>query len=209
MMASVMSVLFHLYGGSFALSRLVRSEIAVEEIVMGAMNFMDPVGAQDAARIKLNSRPTAMTGLRIAFVDNTKANFDHFCDRVQELLPQYGVAEIKRYRKPGRTVGISQKVRDEIKATCDFAITGLGDCGSCTSWALHDAVELEKAGVPSLCVTTTQFDVLARVEATAMGLPDVQILAVPHPLGAGLPIDKVRTKANQAMEALVHLITRI
>jgi hypothetical protein len=174
---------------------------------MGKMEFIDPAGDTDALRVPLNPRPKKMAGLKIAFVDNTKANFDHFCDRIQELLPEYGVVEIKRYRKPGRTVGVSQAVKDEIKATCDFAITGLGDCGSCTSWALHDAVELEKFGVPSLCVTTTQFDVLARVEATAMGLPDVQILAVPHPLGAGLPVDKVRLKADASMEKLIQLIT--
>jgi hypothetical protein len=179
----------------------------LEETGMNARDFMDPIGVQDVAKIKFNPRPKVMTGLKIAFVDNTKANFDHFCDRIQELLPQYGVVEIKRYRKAGRTVGVAQNVMDEIKATCDFAITGLGDCGSCTSWALHDAVELEKFGVPSLCVTTTQFDVLARVEATAMGLPDVQILAVPHPLGAGLPVDQVRDKADLMMDALIKLIT--
>jgi hypothetical protein len=174
---------------------------------MGVMNFMDPVGVQDASRIKLNPRPKSTNGLRIAFVDNTKANFDHYCDRLQELFPSYGVVEIKRFRKAGRTVGVSQGVKDEIKATCDFAITGLGDCGSCTSWALHDAVTLEAFGVPSLCVTTTQFDILARVEATAMGLPDVQILAVPHPLGAGLPIPQVREKADASIAELIGLIT--
>jgi hypothetical protein len=45
------------------------------------------------------------------------------------------------------------------------------------------------------------------MEATAFGLPDVAICAVPHPLGAGLPEDKVKLKAENAMETLVKLLT--
>lgn len=58
-----------------------------------------------------------------------------------------------------------------------------------------------------MIVTTTSFDGLAKMEATAFGLLDVAILAVPHPLGAGLPEDKVRQKAENAMEQLVKLLT--
>ena len=36
---------------------------------------------------------------------------------------------------------------------------------------------------------------------------DEKILAVPHPLGAGLPEDKVKMKAENAIEALVKLMT--
>jgi hypothetical protein len=68
-------------------------------------------------------------------------------------------------------------------------------------------VDLEKHGVPSLIVTTTSFNGLAKMEATAFGLPDVQILAVPHPLGAGLPEDKVKLKAENAIETLVKMMT--
>jgi hypothetical protein len=45
------------------------------------------------------------------------------------------------------------------------------------------------------------------MEATAFGLPDVQICAVPHPLGAGLPADQVRIKAENAIDFMVGLIT--
>ena len=61
--------------------------------------------------------------------------------------------------------------------------------------------------MPSLIVTTTSFNGLAKMEATAFGLPDVQILAVPHPLGAGLPEDKVKMKAENAVEMLVKMMT--
>ena len=66
---------------------------------------------------------------------------------------------------------------------------------------------MEKNGIPSLIVTTTSFNGLARMEATAFGMPDVQICIVPHPLGAGLPEDQVRAKAENAIEQFVKLIT--
>jgi hypothetical protein len=45
------------------------------------------------------------------------------------------------------------------------------------------------------------------MEATAFGLNNVAIVAVPHPLGAGLPEDQVRIKADNAVEELVKLMT--
>jgi hypothetical protein len=66
---------------------------------------------------------------------------------------------------------------------------------------------LEKNGIPALIVTTTSFNGLAKMEATAFGMPDVQICIVPHPLGAGLPEDQVRIKAENAIDQFVKLIT--
>jgi hypothetical protein len=57
-------------------------------------------------------------------------------------------------------------------------------------------------------VTTTSFEGLAKAQAKALGLPDVTILAVPHPLGAGLPADEVVRKAENAIGPLVKLMCR-
>jgi hypothetical protein len=44
------------------------------------------------------------------------------------------------------------------------------------------------------------------MEAKAFGLPDVAILAVPHPIGAGQLPEQVTAKAVNAMEALAKLM---
>lgn len=67
-------------------------------------------------------------------------------------------------------------------------------------------MEMEKQGVPTVLTTTTSFKGLAKIEAKAMGLPDIAILAVPHPLGAGLTEDKVIIRAENAMKTLVKLM---
>jgi hypothetical protein len=45
------------------------------------------------------------------------------------------------------------------------------------------------------------------MEAKAFGLTDVVLLVVPHPIGAGLPEDKVKLKADNAIETLAKLMT--
>ncbi|KAA9163994.1 hypothetical protein FPZ12_008190 [Amycolatopsis acidicola] len=90
--------------------------------------ILDPVTMPAASESFFNPRPASMEGLRIAFVDNTKPNFDIFCDRVEELLLRdHGVAEVQRFRKPGRTVGVAPEIIKKIKTATDFAVTGLGD----------------------------------------------------------------------------------
>ena len=55
-------------------------------------------------------------------------------------------------------------------------------------------------------MTTTAFKALAKMEAKAKGLPDVEVLAVPHPLGAGQLPEQVKKKAEDAMETLVKMM---
>ena len=66
---------------------------------------------------------------------------------------------------------------------------------------------MEKSGIPAIIITTTSFSGLAKMEAKAFGLPEVEVLAVPHPVGAGQLPDQVKKKAEDAMEALVMLMT--
>lgn len=45
------------------------------------------------------------------------------------------------------------------------------------------------------------------MEGKAKGLPGVEVLAVPHPLGAGQLPELVKKKAENAMEQLVKMLT--
>jgi len=93
----------------------------------GSITILDPVSIPTVKRLGLNPRLTSLQGVHIAVVDNTKPNFDIFMDRVQEIMEERFGAIFHRYRKPGRTVGVTHQVMDEIKEKCQFAITGLGD----------------------------------------------------------------------------------
>jgi hypothetical protein len=55
---------------------------------------------------------------------------------------------------------------------------------------VHDAVELEGRGIPTVVVATPGFAELARQQAAALGLPGLRVLVVP-PL-TGLDPEPVR-----------------
>jgi hypothetical protein len=77
----------------------------------------------------------------------------------------------------------------------DIAIVGLGTCGSCTMWTVHDALAAVAQGKPTLAVVTDHFAGLARHLATREGQPDLPIYVLPYPLESR-PAAEVRAIAR-------------
>ena len=98
-------------------------------------------------------------------------------------------------------------VVDQLTEQCDVALTGSADCGSCTSWSVHDTIQLEHLGIPTVVATTTGFVELTRRVAAGFGLPDARIAVFPHPLG-GTDDDTILTWADAAVDEVVALLTR-
>ncbi len=94
---------------------------------------------------------------------------------------------------------------DEWSEQIDAGLVGLGTCGSCTSFTVHDAVTLESHAKPSVAVVTEEFETHARNMATFLGHGDLKVLVLPYPLEAR-PDDELRKIAAeyypQAMELL-------
>ena len=61
---------------------------------------------------------------------------------------------------------------------------------------------LQRAGTPAVVVTTTAFEALARHEAHTLGMEDLPLLVVDHPLG-GEPADRIETRAARAVTQLL------
>lgn len=69
---------------------------------------------------------------------------------------------------------------------------------------MHDAIELEKRGIPTVAIHTTVFMNSADAHAKAYGLPSYQSVAIQHPV-SGRPREEVEAKAD----AIVIEVTRI
>ena len=67
-------------------------------------------------------------------------------------------------------------------------------------------MELEKRGTPTICICTTDFKLLAKAESKALGLPQLAILFLPHPIG-GISPDEVVRKADNAIDEMITLVT--
>ncbi|MEW6268101.1 MAG: hypothetical protein AB1689_02240 [Thermodesulfobacteriota bacterium] len=92
-------------------------------------------------------------------------------------------------------------------ATCRAVLTAMADCGSCTSWSLHDAVTFEQMGIPSVLLCTDEFAPLARAESVGKGMGGLPLVVVPHPLADNRP-DEVRAKAQAIADEVYAVLTR-
>ncbi len=65
--------------------------------------------------------------------------------------------------------------------------------------------ELRKRGVITAVVCSTVFETLGRTQARVLGVPDLPLIMIPHPLG-GVSLDEVRARAQVAIPQIVELI---
>jgi hypothetical protein len=60
---------------------------------------------------------------------------------------------------------------------------------------------MEKRGVPAMLVATDAFKFMAQFEAKSLGLPDVEVLVVPHPI-----VTKDRAQLDAEVDAVMEQV---
>jgi len=164
-----------------------------------------PTGAAAAAAMQPAERPQSLAGLRIGLLDNGK----EFSDVVLEALAQalrrdHGVTSIKIWRKGFPAKGAPFIA--EMAAETDVAISGVGHCGSSSPWSVIDAVNLEKAGVPTVALISRSFCPLGQIVARGEGHHGLPIVMLPHPIGEA-DQERIAQKGVDAAAECVRLLT--
>jgi len=159
----------------------------------------------------LAAGPNVLTGLRIGVLDNGKPNAGLLLKRVgEQLAARTGASLVLVTEKgPGANAATpcTQDVFEHLRTECDVVLTGSADCGSCTSWSVHDAIQLERSGTPTVVATTTRFAELTRRVAAGFGVPEARVAVFPHPLG-GTDDDTIIAWADAAVDEVVALLSR-
>jgi hypothetical protein len=110
------------------------------------------------------------------------------CDWFSEIWaeePRAAGAKVVFWRAQGRTGPEGERMAQEMKAfyeSIDVAIVGLGNCGSCTGWTIHDALASAKAGLPTIAILTANFEELGRNLARRGGRSGLRTYTLPYPL---------------------------
>lgn len=146
----------------------------------GPITVLSPAPARVLDRRTSAERPKELTGLTVGLLDNNKPGASVILKHLGELLRQRGAAEVHYWRK-ALPSGPSPYVNEAAKSA-DIVISGVGDCGSCSSWSLRDALEVEWQGRPTATIVSEPFSQVVRMEADALGVADVPIFAVEHPV---------------------------
>lgn len=161
---------------------------------------LDPTGGVAEATTELAPRPASLTGLVVGYLDNGKPNSDRLLDLLAARFPD--VREVVRARKPNIGRVASPSMIEDLAARCDVVVTGVGDCAGCCSCTVQDGIALERLGVPTYVVCTSDLVTIARIAATTAGVPDYPFTVIEHPLGA-VTEQQLAQRAADAHEQIV------
>jgi hypothetical protein len=159
------------------------------------------VVTEPAAPVELAPRGAVVEPARLLLVDNGKPRardlLRMLADQLQPLLP---IGSVEVVSKPSAASPLADDEAADIAGRADLAITGLGDCGACSACSLHDALLLERSGVPSTVLITDVFVAHVARFAVNLGAPGYHHLVVPHP-AATKPDDELRRLAESVASA--------
>ena len=136
---------------------------------------MDPLADFGGEKINLNEIPSEIS--KISLFDNTKPNADVILETIEFQLKGIEIIHSEKPAGAGATDLQLQKA-----AQGELCILALGDCGSCTTWVILDAILLEKEGVATISICSHKFASFARNLAQAHGAEGLRILEVEHPI---------------------------
>jgi hypothetical protein len=88
----------------------------------------------------------------------------------------------------------------------DVAVSGVGHCGSSSPWSVIDAVNLEKAGIPTVALISRSFCPLGQIVGRGVGHQALPIVMLPHPIGEA-DESRIAQKGIDAAAECVRLLT--
>ena len=158
---------------------------------------MDPLAETASEKIIISPIPQKIN--KIAYFDNTKPNADVILNTIQENINTGYIKAIK----PAGDAATDEQMNKAKKG--DIVILALGDCGSCTTWVILDAIRLEKEEIPTICICTHKFTDYAYSLAKAQGAENLRIVKIEHPI-AGLEEDAVKSKTEKIIPEIKKLL---
>ena len=147
-----------------------------------------------------------LRGLTVGFrVDRLWRSWDWVADEWARRLTEAGATVTSWRRFQGLDGAEGDTHEQEFAAflkTVDVAVVGLGNCGSCTSWTIKDAIAALEAGRPTIAVTTAHFETLGRTLAAQYGRPALRLAVLPYPLDTRAEAD-VRQVADETFAPML------
>lgn len=158
----------------------------------------DPCGMIEVSAIPMAPRPNRVVGLRLGVLSNTKWNAAKLLRATVRELTSAGLtfASVTYYDKRHFSSDADPELIRRIAAENDIALTAIGDCGSCCSACVNDAVRLEQAGVPTVVIVTTEFEREAQLQRESRGMAGLEPAVATHPISS-LTLDQLENRAAE------------
>lgn len=160
---------------------------------------LNPLAEVDALKVHINPIPHNIDVLSL--VDNTKPNADLILDLISKDIEHTTSIKI---RKPAGAPATDEQIK---QSKTSLSILALGDCGSCTTWLILDAIKLEKQGTPTISLCSDIFVPFARQLAESYGASQLRIVGVKHPI-AGQSKEIIRNKTEKTVNQIKNIILK-
>jgi hypothetical protein len=186
------------------------SEAAAAATSSGELVVLDPTAAgPDAGWADPGPDAGPLLGKTVAIRhDILWRSFDWTVQEWTAALEAAG-AKVLTWRRVQGLVGAdydrAQGEYEAMLAAADVAISGLANCGSCTSWSIRDALTATARGLPTTAVATAHFEPLARQLAADGGRPGLRLTVLPYPFDT-LAEAEVRAHARAAFPQLAKVL---
>ena len=162
--------------------------------------LFDPCGVVDLTITPRAPRKTKLDGLRLGVLDNSKWNANKLLRGASAALGENIMfAAVNFYVKHSFSKDAAPDLIKQIAQENDIVLTAIGDCGSCCSCCIHDAIALEKLGIPSAAIITTEFVRETELIRRTLGMPDFEPVVIDHPVSS-ITQDEINARVRQIKE---------
>jgi Fe-S cluster biogenesis protein NfuA len=170
---------------------------------------LDPTGRPEGGNPDPGPDAGSVAGRVVGFrVDILWRSWDWVSDEWQSRFAEYG-ARVEQFRHVQGLAGPEGAEHHSSFARfidgLDVAVVGLGNCGSCTSWTIKDAVAAADSGCATVAVVTAEFEGLGRALAAQYGRPNLRLVVLPYPLDTR-PEHEVRDLARERFVGLTETL---
>jgi hypothetical protein len=166
----------------------------------GNVEVFDPRGALRFENLPISERKKNLSKLRLGILDNSKWNANKILRGAAAALGEdIDFAAVNYYVKHSFSKDATPELIAQIAAENDVVLTAIGDCGSCCSACVRDSIALEKLGVPSAVIITTEFVRETELTRQALGMKALEPVVIAHPVSS-ITADEVAQRVAQIKE---------
>jgi hypothetical protein len=145
----------------------------------------DPRGVIRSENLPVSERKKSLSGLRLGILDNSKWNANKLLRGAAAALGEdIDFAAVNYYVKHSFSKDATPELIEQIAKENDVVLTAIGDCGSCCSACIRDSIALEKLGIPSAPIITTEFARETELTRQAVGMKSLEPVVITHPVSS-------------------------
>ncbi|MGP0028954.1 MAG: hypothetical protein ACLPVF_00425 [Acidimicrobiales bacterium] len=145
---------------------------------------LDPTSGsfESAGTIALAPRPASLQGQTLGIIANGLGRSEVMFDVLAEQLAKWDdLAGAVKVVKPSVSVPPWPEQWVDITEHATVAVTGFGGCGSCSTRSVRDALDLEAAGIPAVCLVHVALVPAVQAMCRLVGCPDYPFVVVDYP----------------------------